>query len=93
MVGQWWTHYWHWAGSNIGALPAELVLTSAFSAAFALLFRKPIARAVSWFRRERDEAAREAREDARKARIMMADLYFRTTGEHHEHSPGRAGGE
>lgn len=91
MIGQWWTHYWHWAGSNIGALPAELVLTSAFGAVFGILFRKPAARFITWLRRDREAILEEAREDARKSRVIAADLYLHLTGSEHPHAPGRLG--
>ena len=76
-------HYWSWVGGNIGAMPLEFLIT----AVVGLVFRKPIASAIGWVRRERDEALREAREDAMKARAIAADLFEHITGEAHEHSP------
>lgn len=77
--------YWDWAGSNIGAMPAEFLITVVVT----VIFRRPIARAIAWIRRGGDTALEDAREDARKARLIAADLYRHVTGEDHPHAPGR----
>lgn len=75
--------YWTWVGGNIGAMPLEACIT----VIAAYLARHPLARAVSWFRRESNKAARDALMEARLARRIMADLYRETTGRDHEHAP------
>jgi len=78
--------YWDWVGGNIGAMPLEAVIT----AIVAFLARRPLARAIGWFRRESNKAAREALLEARMARKIMADLYRETTGRDHENAPAAA---
>jgi hypothetical protein len=85
VLGQWWHAYWGWAGSNIGAMPAEFVIT----AVVTLVFQKPIMRLVGWLRRENRLAVSKAQADAEAARRIAADLYRHATGEDH---PDRAGG-
>ena len=82
-------HYWLWAGSNIGAMPAEFIITVIVT----FVFRKPIERWLAWFRRERDSALDGALEDARKAREIAADLYRHVTGEEHPSAPAPVSGE
>lgn len=84
MLPHWWDAYWGWAGSNVGAMPAEALVTVAAT----LVFRRPIARLLTWLRRERDDALREAQADAEAARRIAADLYLHVTGEDH---PARRG--
>lgn len=79
MLPQWWDAYWRWAGSNIGAMPAEFVITVVAT----LVFQKPIRRFLAWLRRENSEAARKAQADAEAARKIAADLYRHVTGEKH----------
>lgn len=75
--------YWTWVGGNIGAMPLETVI----AAIAAFLARRPLARAVGWFRQESSKAARDALLEAKLARRIMADLYRETTGREHEHAP------
>lgn len=93
MIGHYWHQYWSWAGSNIGALPAEAIITSAATLIFGLIFRKPLLRLAKWshgwLHRERDAALAAARDDAAKARAIAADLYRHATGDEHPHAPGR----
>jgi hypothetical protein len=84
MVGHYWHQYWTWAGSNIGAMPAEALIT----VLAGVLFRKPIARAVAWLRRGKDHLIHEAARDAALARKIAADTYRHVTGEEHPHAPG-----
>lgn len=81
--------YWDWVGGNIGAMPLEFLITAIATAVGGYLLRRPLARLVSWLRREQDAALAEARDDARKARAIAADLYRHVTGERHPHAPGR----
>lgn len=75
-----WLHaYWAWAGSNIGAMPAE----AGIGAVAGLVFRRPIGRFLSWLRREKDAEVARARADAQAARVIAADLYRHVTGEDH----------
>ena len=84
MVRAWWDAYWHWAGSNIGAMPAEALITVTAT----LVFQKPIRRFVGWLRRDAREAVGKAQADAEAARLIAADLYRHVTGEDH---PAQAG--
>lgn len=84
MVAAWWDAYWRWAGSNIGAMPAEALITVAAT----FIFQRPIRRFVTWLRRDAHSAIGMAREDARAAREIAADLYRHVTGEDH---PAQAG--
>lgn len=81
---EWLDAYWRWAGSNIGAMPAETVITVAAT----LVFRRPISRFIAWLRREKDEAAAKAQSDAQAARKITADLYRHVTGENHPAGTG-----
>jgi hypothetical protein len=83
-VREWWDAYWSWAGSNIGAMPAETVITVAAT----LAFRRPIRRFLAWLRRERDEAVASAQADAEAARKIASDLYLHVTGEEHPAATG-----
>ena len=75
----WLDAYWHWAGSNIGAMPAE----AAVGAAAGVIFRKPIGRFITWLRKEKDAELARTRADAEAARKIAADLYRHVTGEDH----------
>jgi hypothetical protein len=75
--------YWAWVGGNIGAMPLEATI----GAIAAFLARRPLARAVNWFRRESSKATQDALLEARLARRIAADLYRETTGREHEHAP------
>lgn len=85
MLASWWHAYWGWAGSNIGAMPAEFLIT----AAFTLVFQKPIRRALSWLRRDAHHGIARAQADAEAARKIAADLYRHVTGEDHPAEAGR----
>lgn len=75
-----WLHaYWSWAGSNIGAMPAEFIVTVIVT----LVFQKPIASLLRLLRKENHEALSRARADAEAARRIAADLYRHVTGEEH----------
>lgn len=84
MLRDWWDAYWHWAGSNIGAMPAEFIITVIVT----LVFQKPIGRFLGWLRRENRATIRKAQADAEAARKIAADLYRHVTGEEH---PARSG--
>lgn len=77
--------YWGWVGGNIGAMPLEALI----SAIAAVLLQRPIRRLLAWLRRERTAMAAEALEEARKARLIAADLYLHVTGAEHPHAPER----
>jgi hypothetical protein len=79
VVAQWWDAYWRWAGSNIGAMPAEFVITVIAT----LVFQKPIARLLALLRRDAHDAIDKAQADAQAARLIAADLYRHVTGEDH----------
>lgn len=84
MLGTWWHAYWSWAGSNIGAMPAEFAVTVVVT----VLFQKPIARLLAWLRRENRAALEKAQADAEAARVIAADLYRHVTGEEHPAGSG-----
>lgn len=75
----WLSAYWHWAGSNIGAMPAETAITVIAT----LVFQKPIRRLLAWLRRDAHAALAKAQADAEAARRISADLYRHVTGEDH----------
>lgn len=79
MLAHWWHAYWSWAGSNIGAMPAEFVITVVVT----LVFQKPIGRLIGWVRKENRAGIQRAQEDAGAARKIAADLYRHVTGEEH----------
>ena len=79
MLGQWWSAYWGWAGSNIGAMPAEFIITVVAT----VVFQKPIRGLLAFLRRDAREAAGKAQADAEAARAIAADLYRHVTGEDH----------
>lgn len=76
MIGHAWHSYWGWAGSNIGAMPAEALIT----AAVAFVFRGPIGRLLGG----------EALKEAKAARRIAADLHQRLTGEAHPDAPAKS---
>lgn len=81
-----WLHaYWSWAGSNIGAMPAEFIITVLAT----IVFRKAIRRGLNWLRRDAHAVMDKAQEDAQVARRIAADLYRHLTGEDH---PAQNGG-
>jgi hypothetical protein len=79
VLASWWHAYWSWAGSNIGAMPAEFIITVVAT----LVFQKPISRALNWLRQENHAAIQRAQADAEAARKIAADLYRHVTGEEH----------
>jgi len=85
----WLGDYWHWAGSNIGAMPAEALITAIATAAFTVIFQRPLRRFVAWLREESREAREKARDDAEAARQIAADLYRHMTGEDHPVQNGK----
>jgi hypothetical protein len=84
VLASWWHAYWGWAGSNIGAMPAEFIITVIVT----VVFQKPIGRLLAWVRQENRQALRKAQADAEAARVIAADLYRHVTGEEH---PARSG--
>lgn len=84
MLRDWWDAYWHWAGSNIGAMPAEFTVTVVAT----LVFQKPIGRLLALLRRENRAALQKAQADAGAARQIAADLYRHVTGEEHPAGTG-----
>ena len=76
MIGHWWHSYWAWAGSNIGAMPAEAVIT-----AFCTLIASPFLLRV----RRRVRRALEAAEAAHR---IAADTHMHLTGQRHPAAPG-----
>ena len=84
MLAHWWHAYWGWAGSNIGAMPAEFVITVVVT----LVFQKPIKKLLALLRRDAHEVLGKAQADAEAARAIAADLYRHVTGEEH---PARNG--
>jgi hypothetical protein len=79
VLAHWWHAYWSWADSNIGAMPAEFVITVTVT----LVFQKPIRKLLNWLRRDAHEAIGKAQADAETARKIAADLYRHVTGEDH----------
>jgi len=84
-VPHWWSAYWAWVGSNIGAMPAEFVITVVAT----LVFQKPIARLLALLRRDVHAAVDKAQEDAKAAREIVGDLYRHMTGEDHPVQNGK----
>lgn len=87
-----WAHqYWTWAGSNIGALPAEAVITAVFGVCAGVIFRPLLRRMWAWVKREIGGEAHEvsaaAHQEAAMARRIAADTYRHLTGQDHEHAP------
>jgi hypothetical protein len=74
-----WDAYWHWAGSNIGAMPAETLITVVAT----LVFQKPIRALLALLRRDAHEGLGKAQADAEAARVIAADLYRHVTGKEH----------
>lgn len=74
--------YWDWAGSNIGAMPACGIV----AIAFAVCFRKPLAR---WWHKHFGAQAElaEIRETAAAACRIAADLFEHHTGRVHPCAP------
>ena len=87
MVGNWWHHYWLWAGANIGAMPLQALI----AAVAGIVFRKPIRRAWHALVGERADIE-DLRRLAAGAHRIVADLHEHVTGERHQDAPGREGG-
>ena len=84
MIASWWHHYWSWAGSNIGAMPAQAVI----AAGAGLCLRKPIKR--EWHRIVGQRAdIEDIRRMAAAAHRISADLFEHHTGNAHPAAPKR----
>lgn len=75
MTGHWWHAYWSWAGSNIGAMPAEALITAACTLLVSPLLLK------AWRR------VRRALEAAEAAHRIAADTHMHVTGQRHPAAP------
>lgn len=80
-----WDRYWAWVGGNVGAMPLQFIITLIAGVAF----RKPISRLIAWVKRESREELAEARQDAKAALKIVADLFEHHTGEAHPDAPAR----
>ena len=86
MIASWWHHYWSWAGSNIGAMPAQAVIATGAG----LLLRKPIKR--QWHHLVGDRAdVEDIRRMAAAAHRISADLFEHHTGSAHPDAPEKPG--
>lgn len=75
MIAHWWHSYWAWAGSNIGAMPAEALIGGACTLVISPLLLR------AWRR------VRRALEAAEASHRIAADLYEHHTGRRHPAAP------
>jgi hypothetical protein len=85
-----WLSYWHWAGSNVGAMPLCGLLALAIGGPVTYLLRDRIGRGLrGWWQRHLGHGAELAaiRETAEAALRVAAATHLHITGHHHPDAP------